>query len=130
VAVSLGFDEALAHRMEAGADALLMPSRFEPCGLNQMYSQRYGTVPVVRATGGLADTVVDATPVTLADGTATGFSFAHADASGVAYGISRALEAKSRRQTWSALQRNGMQRDFGWTRTANRYVELYETLRR
>jgi starch synthase len=75
VAVRLGFDDPLAHRIEAGADLFLMPSRYEPCGLSQLYSLRYGSVPVVHATGGLADTVVDCTPQTLADGTAGGFLF-------------------------------------------------------
>ena len=128
VAVTQGYDESLAHLMEAGADALLMPSRYEPCGLNQMYSQRYGTVPVVRRTGGLADTVVDATPAALADGTATGICFEHADAGGIAWGIGRAMEMRREPETWAALQLNGMQRDFGWAQTAKRYVELYESL--
>src|SRR5690606_6201493 len=79
IAVRLTVDEALAHRLTAAADLQLMPSRFEPCGLNQMYAQRYGTLPVVRRTGGLADTVVDATPTTLGDGSATGVTFEHAD---------------------------------------------------
>jgi starch synthase len=128
VAVTIAHDESLAHCMEAGADVLLMPSRYEPCGLNQMYSQRYGTIPVVRRTGGLADTVIDATPATLADGTATGICIEHADAGGIAWGIGRAMEYRQRPGTWAALQRNGMQSDFGWARTAKRYVELYESL--
>jgi starch synthase len=129
VAVSLGHDEPLAHLMEAGGDALLMPSRFEPCGLNQMYSQRYGTVPVVRRTGGLADTVVDATPEALMDGTATGICFDHADAGAVGWAIGRAVELKRRPEAWRALQQAGMRRDFGWSRTASRYVEVYEAAR-
>jgi starch synthase len=126
--VSLGHDEALAHLMEAGADVLLMPSRFEPCGLNQMYSQRYGTIPIVRSTGGLADTVVDATPAALADGTATGIRFDHADAGAIGWAIGRAMELRRQPATWQALQRTGMRRDFGWSRTATRYVELYRSL--
>ena len=129
VAATFGHDEALAHLMEAGADVLLMPSRFEPCGLNQMYSQRYGTIPVVRRTGGLADTVVDASEATLADGTATGIHFAHADAGGIDWGISRALQLRATPGAWRALQQNGMRRDFGWARTARRFMELYESLR-
>jgi starch synthase len=128
VAVSLGHDEALAHLMEAGADVLLMPSRFEPCGLNQMYSQRYGTIPIVRSTGGLADTVVDATPAALADRTATGIRFDHADAGAIGWAIGRAMELRRQPATWQALQRTGMRRDFGWSRTATRYVELYRSL--
>ena len=128
VAVTIAHDERLAHLMEAGADVLLMPSRYEPCGLNQMYSQRYGTIPVVRRTGGLADTVIDASPETLADGTATGICFEHADAGGIAYGVDRALAFSRQPGTWASLRRNGMRRDFGWSRTARRYIELYESL--
>lgn len=129
VAVTIGYDEPLAHLIEAGADALLMPSRYEPCGLNQMYSQCYGTIPVVRRTGGLADTVVDATSEALADGSATGILFEHADAAGVAWGIGRAIELRRDPAAWRALQRNGMQRDFGWSATAARFADLYSTLR-
>ena len=93
VAATIGHDEPLAHLMEASADVLLMPSRYEPCGLNQMYSQRYGTIPIVRHTGGLADTVVDATPAALADGSATGIVFDNADAGGIAWGIERAMNS-------------------------------------
>jgi starch synthase len=128
VAATLGYDEGLAHLMEAAADVFLMPSRFEPCGLNQMYSQRYGTIPVVRRTGGLADTVVDATPAALADGTATGIVFDHADAGAVGWAIGRAMELRREPEAWRALQRNGMRRDYGWPRAARRYVELYQTL--
>ncbi len=128
IAATFTFDEALAHLMEAAADALVMPSRFEPCGLNQMYSQRYGTVPVVRRTGGLVDTVTDATPATLASGTATGVSFDHADVGGVAYGIGRAMELRQQRQVWSALQRNGMRHDFSWAAVAHRYIEVYRRI--
>ncbi|MGH8202967.1 MAG: glycogen synthase, partial [Steroidobacteraceae bacterium] len=128
VAVTIGHDEELAHLMEAAADVLLMPSRYEPCGLNQMYSQRYGTIPLVRRTGGLADTVVDATPAAIADGTATGIVFDHADAGGIAWGLERALTLRHDPEAWRNLQRNGMQRDFSWSRTAGQYVELYESL--
>jgi starch synthase len=128
VAVTIGYDEGLAHLMEAAADVFVMPSRFEPCGLNQMYSQRYGTVPVVRRTGGLADTVIDATPAALADGSATGIVFEHADAGAVGWALGRALELRRRPQAWAALQRNGMRRDFGWGKTAARYVELYQSI--
>jgi starch synthase len=128
VAVTIAHDERLAHQMEAGADILLMPSRYEPCGLNQMYSQRYGTIPVVRRTGGLVDTVNDASPRALEDGTATGICFEHANPGGIAHGIERALTLNRQPNTWAALQRNAMQRDFGWSRTAGRYGELYEML--
>lgn len=124
----VGFSEALAHRIEAGADAFLMPSRFEPCGLNQMFAQRYGTPPVVRATGGLRDTVVDCTQATLADGTATGFSFETLDVDSLVGAVQRAIDAWHQPATWRRLQRNGMRRDFGWTASARRYAELYEGL--
>lgn len=128
VGVRIGYDESLAHLIEAGADFFVMPSRYEPCGLNQMYSQRYGTVPVVRRTGGLADTVIDATPAAIAGGRATGVLFDHADAGGIAYGLGRALELFRQPETWGAMQRAGMQQDFGWAAAAGTYRELYARL--
>ncbi len=125
VSVTLGFDEILAHQIEAGADMFLMPSRFEPCGLNQMYSQRYGTPPVARATGGLVDTVVDCTPETLADGTATGFLFSDPTAPELAAAVRRAVAVYRDRGAWRSLQRNGMAQDFSWTSSARQYVEIY-----
>jgi starch synthase len=125
IAVHIGFDEALAHLAEAGADIFLMPSRFEPCGLNQMYSQRYGTVPIVSATGGLADSVVDCTETTLADGTATGFQFTPIDAAGLRGAITRALIVYRAPDRWRGLQLSGMSRDFGWARSAREYAQLY-----
>ena len=129
VAVRLGYDERLAHRIEAGADAFLMPSRFEPCGLNQMYSQRYGTVPLVRAVGGLADTVTDASPAALATGCATGVRFNHSDAGGVRYALEQALALHASRD-WERLQAAGMARDFSWARAAQAYQQLYQSLLR
>lgn len=125
VGVYVGYDEVLAHRIEAGADAFLMPSRFEPCGLNQMYSQRYGTVPLVRRTGGLADTVVDANHVTLADGSATGVCFDNTDIGGVHYAIRRAVELFQQKPLWRAMQKAGMKKDFSWQRAAEAYLQLY-----
>lgn len=125
VGVQLRYDERLAHRIEAGADLFLMPSRFEPCGLNQMYSQRYGTIPVVRRTGGLADTVTDATPQTLADGSATGVMFNDADVGGVIWGVNRALELRADAKAWKAMQLAGMARDFSWERAAAEYLAIY-----
>jgi len=124
----VGFDEALAHRVEAGADMFLMPSRFEPCGMNQMYSQRYGTPPVVRATGGLADSVVDCSPETLAAGTATGFTFTPASGLALLDTVERAVAAYRDPPTWRALQTNGMARDFSWRASAARYSEIYERI--
>lgn len=129
-ALRLGHDEACARRIIAGADLFLMPSRFEPCGLTQMYSQRYGTVPLVRKTGGLADTVVDARDAALADGTATGIQFIHADTGGLIYGIRRALELRSAPARWLAMQRTGMKQDFSWDKAAGEYLALYRSLSR
>ena len=127
VALRIAHDEALAHRILAGADIFLMPSRYEPCGLTQMYSQRYGTVPVVRRTGGLVDTVTDATPEALRDGSATGVQFADADAEGIAWGLRRALDLRAS-EHWRALQQAGMRRHFSWDRAAGAYVDLYRSL--
>lgn len=125
VAVATGHDEPLAHLLEAAGDVLVMPSRYEPCGLNQLYSQRYGTIPLVRRTGGLADTVVDATPESLADRTATGICFEHADAGGISWALGKAMELRREPTAWSTLQRSGMQRDFGWAAAAQKYLDLY-----
>jgi starch synthase len=125
IGVSIGYDEALAHLVEAGADMFLMPSRFEPCGLNQMYSQRYGTVPIVGATGGLLDSVVDCTEATIADGTASGFHVRPIDADGLRAAFARALAAYRDAELWRRLQRNGMAKDFGWRRAAGEYARLY-----
>jgi starch synthase len=105
-----------------------MPSRFEPCGLNQMYSQRYGTPPVACAIGGLVDSIVDCTPAALADGTATGFLFREPTAEALGDAVERALAAYREPATWRALQRSGMARDFGWGASAARYAALYRSL--
>ena len=124
----IGFDETLAHLVEAGADAFVMPSRFEPCGLNQMYSQRYGTPPIVHATGGLADSVVDCTSQTLADGTATGFKFFAPNGEALMGAIERCVDAYGNAAVWRGLQRNGMARDFSWNRAAREYATIYARL--
>lgn len=129
VAVRIDFSEALAHRIIAGADIFAMPSRFEPCGLNQMYAQRYGTIPVVRATGGLKDTVVDATPENVAAGRATGFAFTEPSVAGLAQALERAFHAYGDKNLWWQLARTGMQQDFSWERSARQYVELYDWIR-
>ena len=128
IAVTLGYDETLAHQLEAGADVFLMPSRFEPCGLNQLYSQRYGTVPIARKTGGLADTVIDVLPETLSNQTATGFVFNQATSGSLMEAIKRALLVYSQPKTWKQLQINGMQKDYSWNRSAKEYMALYEQL--
>lgn len=125
VHVTLGFDEALAHQIEAGADCFLMPSRFEPCGLNQMYSQAYGTPPVVTATGGLADTVTD---VAASPTTGTGFVMPQATQAAFDAALNAVMELWGQPQAWQALQRRGMQQDFGWDHAAQQYVALYEAL--
>ncbi len=128
VAAFIGFDEKLSHLIEAGLDMFLMPSRFEPCGLNQMYSQRYGTPPLVHATGGLVDTVVDTTPETLENQTASGFLFAESSAAALLDTIRRALGCYREPETWRQIQLAGMQRDFSWDNSARRYLALYQTL--
>jgi starch synthase len=127
VAVRLAFDEGLAHRVEAGADAFLMPSRFEPCGLNQMYSQRYGTPPVARATGGLVDSIRDGGDD---DAEASGFLFREASAESLAGAVRRAQAAWGEPARWRRLQQNGMRRDFGWAASALRYAQLYAAIAR
>jgi starch synthase len=126
VSVFLGYNEAKAHRIEAGCDSFLMPSRFEPCGLNQLYSLRYGAVPIVHRTGGLADTVVDATPANLEAGTATGFLFDHPDPEGLWYAVRQAIALRERSlEQWQRLALTGMRRDFSWEASARRYEALY-----
>ncbi len=124
--VRIGFDNALAHRIEAGADLFLMPSRYEPSGLNQLYSLRYGTVPVVRRTGGLADSIVDATPDALAAGTANGFVFTAYEAPVMLQALRRARDAFQTPRTWRQLQRTGMAADFSWAASARKYRALYD----
>jgi starch synthase len=126
VAVRIGFDDPLAHRIEAGADLFLMPSRFEPCGLNQMYSLICGTVPIVRSVGGLADSVVDANPQNLAHGTATGFCFSDYSAEAMMQAIERALALFADKMEWTRLVRAGMNQDLSWRNSALQYVRVYE----
>jgi len=126
--VTIGYDEATAHQIEASADIFLMPSRFEPCGLNQLYSMRYGTVPVVRRTGGLADTVVDATPQAIQARQATGFVFETENAWTLLDCIKRALAAYQDKALWQQLQRTGMTQDFSWQHSAEQYLQLYRRL--
>jgi starch synthase len=118
--VTIGFDEPLAHLLEAGSDMFLMPSRFEPCGMNQMYSQRYGTPPVANPTGGLVDTVTDGE---------TGFLMHTPDANGLVEAVQRALTAIKHPDQWRGLQVNGMARDFGWAKAARDYAAIYERIR-
>jgi starch synthase len=126
IGARIGFDEALAHRIEAGADLFLMPSRFEPCGLNQMYSLRYGTVPLVRATGGLADTVRNYDP---ASGEGTGFTFDEYSPRALLGTLRWALEIFRDTRAWRRIQRAGMREDNSWDARARQYVEVYERAR-
>jgi starch synthase len=127
VGVTIGFDERLAHLVEAGADLFLMPSRFEPCGLNQMYSLRYGTVPVVRATGGLDDTVINYNE---RSGRGTGFKFSEYTPQALVRTVKRALKLFADRKKWRALQLAGMRQDFSWDVSAREYVKVYRNVRR
>ncbi|MDP3030773.1 MAG: glycogen synthase GlgA [Rhodocyclaceae bacterium] len=128
IAVRIGFDEALAHRIEGGADIFLMPSRFEPCGLNQMYSLAYGTPPLVRATGGLADTVVNYSVANLNNGSANGFVFADATPAALLHTIRRAVRVWQDPERWRQLQQNAMAGDYSWRTPAARYRDLYAAL--
>jgi starch synthase len=127
LSVRIGYDEARAHLIEAGSDLFLMPSRFEPCWLNQMYSLRYGTVPIVHRTGGLDDTVVDTTPDSLASNEATGFLFDDADAEALWGAIERALRLhREEPASWRRLMQNGMTQDLSWEASAKHYQAFYE----
>jgi len=130
VAVHIGYDEAMSHRMIAGADAILVPSRFEPCGLTQLYGLRYGTLPVVARTGGLADTVIDANPVALASGVATGIQFHPVTADAVAGAFARLLDLWRAPKIWAKMQRNAMGQPVGWDASAPLYAQLYGALAR
>jgi starch synthase len=123
--VKIAFDNGLAHLIEAGADMFLMPSRFEPCGLNQIYSLKYGTIPVVRATGGLADTVIQVAPGT---GKGTGFLFTDYDPEAFAKAVYTALDTFENKKLWRRIMQNAMSQDFSWRKSAQSYLELYKRL--
>mgnify|MGYP002403674128 CR=1 FL=1 len=126
----LGFSDELAHQIEAGADVFLMPSLFEPCGLNQLYSLAHGTVPVVHATGGLVDTVVNVTPESLAEGRATGFVFRAPTSLALWDALQRVLHVWRDRPAWRNLVQAGMATDWSWEQSARRYVEVYHEIQR
>ena len=131
VAVKIAYDNALAHKIEAGADMFLMPSRYEPCGLNQIYSLRYGTVPIVRATGGLDDTI-DAFDPELGPtpGRGTGFKFEEYTGEALLGAVRQALAVFEDKAAWRRLQINGMAKDFSWNASAAEYGRLYEVARK
>lgn len=128
VAVRIGYDEALSRRMFAGGDAVLVPSRFEPCGLTQMYGLRFGTLPVVSAVGGLADTVISASPVALASGVATGVVFHPTDAMALDRALRQLCALHAQPKLWAVMMRNAMRQDLGWGASAAAYARLYESL--
>lgn len=128
IGVRIGYDEALSHRMQAGGDAILVPSRFEPCGLTQLYGLAYGCVPVVARTGGLADTVIDANLAALMAGAATGIQFNGITHAALADAINRTVTLYWQRDTWRAIQRAGMKTDFSWDRSGKAYADLYASL--
>jgi starch synthase len=123
IGVRIGFDETLSHQIEAGSDCFLMPSRYEPCGLNQIYSLRYGTIPIVRATGGLRDTVV---PFDASSRQGTGFVFQDASPAALTEAVRAAVAAFANTDAWQQMMRTGMAQDFSWTRSATRYIDLYQ----
>jgi starch synthase len=127
VGVKIAYDNTIAHKIEAGADMFLMPSRYEPCGLNQIYSLRYGTVPIVRATGGLDDTITPYDPKT---GSGTGFKFVEYDGTALLDCVRQALRVFRDSKAWRALQTNGMAKDFSWKHSARAYLAVYEAARR
>lgn len=128
VAVRIGYDEDLSHRMQAGGDAILLPSRFEPCGLTQLYGLAYGCVPVVARTGGLADTVIDANPAALAAGVGTGVQHGAVSYDSLTAALSRTVALYASADEWLKLQRNGMACDFSWAASGKAYAELYRSL--
>jgi len=128
VSVRIGYDEALSHRMMAGGDAIVIPSRFEPCGLTQLYGLRYGTLPVVALTGGLADTVINANAAALATGVATGLQINPITTDSLAYGLIRLLSLFHDRKTWTQMQKRAMAHPVGWDVSAAAYADLYRSL--
>ena len=126
--VVIGYDEQLSHLMQGGCDAILIPSRFEPCGLTQLYGLRYGCVPIVARTGGLADTVIDANEAAISAGVATGFQFEPANGGSFLYAVGRAVAAYADPAAWTSIQRQGMKSDVSWDRSARKYVDLYRSL--
>ncbi len=124
--VRIGYDEALSHLMQGGADCILVPSRFEPCGLTQLYGLRYGCLPLVARTGGLADTVIDLNEAARATGAATGFQFSPTTANALASAIDRACDAFPNRELWEGMMRRAMRHPVGWEMSAKAYLSLYE----
>jgi len=128
IGIVIGYNEPLSHLMQAGADAILIPSRFEPCGLTQLYGLRYGCIPIVARTGGLADTVIDANEAALSARVATGFQFTPINAEGLRQALRRAFKAYGEPKIWGRIQNQGMKSDVSWENSAERYADLYSSL--
>ena len=128
IGIRIGYDEPLAHRLQAGGDAILVPSRFEPCGLTQLYGLAYGCIPVVACTGGLADTVIDANPAALAAGVATGVQMNAVSPEALAMAVSRTVELYADAKAWKQVQKNAMKADFSWGASGAAYAALYRQL--
>ncbi|NOX44014.1 MAG: glycogen synthase GlgA, partial [Gammaproteobacteria bacterium] len=126
IAAQIGYDEALAHRIEAGIDVFLMPSRFEPCGLNQLYSLRYGSVPIVGNVGGLSDTIIGLNKITQKDKTATGFIFNEANPKSLISTVEHVLQTYKKPRIWNTITKTGMSQNFSWEKSAMKYLQLYE----
>lgn len=126
IGVAIGYDERLSHLLQGGADAILIPSRFEPCGLTQLYGLAYGCVPVAARTGGLADTIIDANEAALNNGVATGILFDEVDGESLCDAVRRAVTLFGQKEIWRQIQRQGMRTDFSWKRIGARYAELYQ----
>jgi len=128
VVVHVGYEEKDAHLLHAGSDIVLQPSRFEPCGLTQLYALKYGAIPIVARTGGLAETIIDANEAAMAARVATGFQFQSGSVEDFYHAIDRALLAYEQPQFWKRLQHQAMKADFSWQRSADQYAELYRQL--
>ena len=126
IGVAIGYDEKLSHLLQGGADAILIPSRFEPCGLTQLYGLAYGCVPVAARTGGLADTIIDANEAALISGVATGILFDEVTGDSLADALRRTVTLFGQKDVWRQIQQQGMRADFSWTRVGARYAELYQ----
>ncbi|RYE75917.1 MAG: glycosyltransferase, partial [Hyphomicrobiales bacterium] len=128
IGVRIGYSETLSHKVQAGADALLIPSRFEPCGLTQLYALRYGCIPIVARVGGLADTVIDSNFAAMTAAVATGLIFSPVDRDTLLDAVHKANRLYADPPLWQAMQKRGMATDVGWTASAARYAELYRSL--
>ena len=128
IGITIGYDEALSHKLLGGGDAILLPSRFEPCGLTQLYGLAYGCLPVVSRTGGLADTVIDANPAALAAGVATGVQMNGVDYASLAMALSRTVDLYAQPAVWRKMQKNAMAADFSWGASGAKYAALYRQL--